>query len=155
MGARVTAITTHEEKRDAALKLGADSVLVSEDKKAMEGAEISLDFILCTIPDEFDVNPYICLLKPRGTLVTVGLLAPYKAPTNNMEVAKLGRSVGGSLIGGVAQTQEVLDFCAKHGIRPQIEHIKIQDINKAFDKIMHEDVRFRYVIDMASLKDQE
>ena len=152
MGAEVTAITTKEEKRNAALSIGADHVLISEDKDEMKSREISLDFILVTIPDPFDINPYIKLLKPRGELVTVGLLAPYKDATNNMEVAKLGRSVGGSMIGGIAETQEVLVFCAEHQILPHVEMINMQEINEAFDKILHEEVRFRYVIDMQSLK---
>ncbi|MEO6313841.1 MAG: NAD(P)-dependent alcohol dehydrogenase [Chitinophagaceae bacterium] len=152
MGAKVVAITTKEEKRTAAMELGADEVVVSENKKDMEAHDISMDFILCTIPYSFDVNPYICLLKPRGSLVTVGLLGPYKAPTNNMEVAKLGRSVGGSLIGGIAETQEVLDFCAANNILPEVQMINIDQVNEAFDKIKDETVRFRYVIDMQSLK---
>jgi uncharacterized zinc-type alcohol dehydrogenase-like protein len=154
MGAHVTAITTKEEKRDNALALGADDVIVSENEDEMKAHDISLDFILCTVPEAFDVNPYICLLNVRGSLVTVGLLGPYKAATNNMEVAKLGRSVGGSLIGGIAETQEVLDFCSEHNILPHVEMINIQDINEAFDKINNEEVRFRYVIDMKSLKEE-
>lgn len=152
MGATVVAITTKKEKREAALALGADEVLISDDKDAMKAHEVSFDFLLCTIPDSFDINPYICLLKPRCSIVTVGLLAPYKAATNNMEVAKLGRSVGGSLIGGIAETQEVLNFCAEHNILPQVQMINIQDINDAFEKMKDEEVRFRYVIDMQSLK---
>jgi uncharacterized zinc-type alcohol dehydrogenase-like protein len=152
MGATVTAITTQRDKRDAAMALGADEVLVSEDMDDMQAQEVSFDFILCTIPEAFDVNPYICLLNVRGSLVTVGLLGPYKDATDNMEVAKMGRCVGGSLIGGIAETQEVLDFCSRHNILPVVEMINIQDINEAFDKVKNEDVRFRYVIDMSSLK---
>jgi uncharacterized zinc-type alcohol dehydrogenase-like protein len=152
MGATVTAITTKEEKRDDAMALGADDVLISEDKDAMKAQARNFDFMLCTIPYPFDINLFIPLLKPRGSIVTIGLLGPYKAPTNNMEVAELARSVGGSLIGGVAETQEVLDFCAEHDILPQVEIIDIQHINEAFKKIRDEEVRFRYVIDMQSLK---
>jgi uncharacterized zinc-type alcohol dehydrogenase-like protein len=152
MGAYVTAITTKEEKRAAALALGADDVLISGDEEAMKAQEITFDFILVTIPDPFDLTPYVCLLNVRGTLVTVGLLAPYKKPTDNMEVAKMGRSIGGSLIGGIAETQEVLEFCAEYGILPDVEMIDIQDINEAFGKVKDEEVRFRYVIDMQSLK---
>ena len=108
--------------------------------------------MLCTIPYPFDLNPYVALLQPHGSLVTVGLLGPYKKPTDNMEVAKMGRTVGGSLIGGIAETQEVLDFCAEHKILPDIEIIVMQDINNAFEMIKDEEVRFRYVIDMESLK---
>lgn len=151
MGADVTAITTKEEKRDLALELGADNVLVSENKEEMNAYEMKLDFIIVTIPYPFDVNPYICLLNARGSLVTVGLLGPYDKPIDNNEVAKFGRSVGGSLIGGIAETKEVLDFCAAHNIVPEIQLINIQDINDAFQKIKDEDVRFRYVIDMRSL----
>ncbi len=154
MGAHVTAITQHEEKRVAAMAIGADQVLVSEDQDAMEAAELTMDFILVTIPDAFDINPYVCLLNTRGSLVTVGLLGPYKSPTNNMEVAMQGRSIAGSVIGGIAETQEVLDFCAQHGILPQVEMIRIHDINDAYEKINSEEVRFRYVIDMASLKEE-
>lgn len=152
MGATVFAITTNEEKREAALALGADQVIISENSDEMKANEISLDFILVTIPEAFDVNPYVTLLRPRGSLVTVGLLGPYKAPTNNMEVAKLDRSIGGSVIGGIAETQEVLDFCAANNILPHVEMINIEEINEAFEKVKKEEVRFRYVIDMKSLK---
>ncbi len=152
MGATVTAITRKEEKRGAALALGANDVLIWEDEDAMKLQENTFNFLLCTIPYEFDVNPFVCLLAPRGNMVTVGLLGPYEQPTNNMEVAKFGRSVGGSLIGGIAETQEVLDFCAKYGILPDVEIIDIKDINEAFEKVKDEEVRLRYVIDMATLK---
>jgi uncharacterized zinc-type alcohol dehydrogenase-like protein len=114
-----------------------------------------VDFILGTIPDAFDINPYVSLLGIRGSLVTAGLLGPYKEPTNNMEVAKYSRSIGASIIGSVRETQEVLDFCAEHRILPHVEMIEIEDINKAFDKIKEEEVRFRYVVDMKSLKEAE
>ena len=153
MGAKVTAITTKEDKREAALQIGADSVIISENEDEMKAYEIAFDYLLCTIPYEFDVNPYICLLKPRGSMVTVGLLGPYKKPLDNMETAKLGRTIGGSLIGGIAETQEVLDFCAEHGILPETEMISMEDINEAFENIKNEDVRFRYVIDMKTIKD--
>jgi uncharacterized zinc-type alcohol dehydrogenase-like protein len=154
MGAEVTAITTSDDKKADALSLGADKVLLSEDEDDMEAAEMTLDFILITIPDAFDVNPYVKLLKVHGSLVTVGLLGPYSEPLDNNEVAMKGRSVGGSLIGGIKETQEVLNFCASNGIQPQIELINIEDINDAYDRIMKEDVRFRYVIDMRSLKSE-
>lgn len=152
MGAHVTAITTKEEKREVAMELGADAVLISEDEEAMKGHEVTFDFILITIPEEFDINPYICLLGPRGTLITVGLLGPYKSPTDNMEVAKYSRTVGASIIGNIRETQEVLDFCAKHKIAPHVQMIEMDEINEAFEKIKDEEVRFRYVIDMQSLK---
>lgn len=152
MGAEVTAITTKEAKRILAQDLGAHDVLISEDQDAMKAHQRHFDFLLCTIPNSFDVNQYIPLLKARGSLVTVGLLGPYQAPTNNLEVAQLSRSVGGSLIGGIAETQEVLDFCAEHQILPLVEIIEIEKINEAFEKVKDEEVRFRYVIDLQSLK---
>ena len=152
MGAEVTAITTKEEKRSLAIELGADNVIVSENEDEMKQYEKYFNFILVTIPDPFDITPYISLIHRRGNLVTVGLLAPYKEPLNNMELASQARSVGGSLIGGIAETQEVLDFCAEHNILPEVEMISIEDINDAYEKIKDEDVRFRYVIDMNSIK---
>ncbi|RFZ85580.1 NAD(P)-dependent alcohol dehydrogenase [Mucilaginibacter terrenus] len=155
MGAEVTAITRDEEKRSDAIRFGASDVLVSTDKEAIAKKELSLDFILITIPDEFEVNAYVNLLKKDGVLVTVGLLAPYAKALNNMEVAFHRRSVAGSLIGSIAETQEVLDFCAEHGIAPDTEMIRIQDINDAYDKMKDKEVHYRYVIDMQSLKEEE
>ncbi|MBC3787396.1 NAD(P)-dependent alcohol dehydrogenase [Spirosoma utsteinense] len=154
MGATVTAITTKKEKRDAALALGAHQVIVSTDAKAMKQHERTFDFILSTVPDEYDINPYVSLLKRDGAIVTVGLLAPYKGPLNNMEVAFQRRTVSGSLIGSIQETQEVLDFCAEHGIQPDVELIAMQNVNDAYDRLEKEDVRFRFVIDMESLKNE-
>jgi len=148
MGAKVTAITTKEEKRKAAKDLGADEVLISENKDEMDAHKLSFDFILITIPSTFDINDYVPLLSIRGTAVTVGLLGVYESPLNNMPVAMFNRSVGGSVIGSIAETQEVLDLCAEHNILPEVEMISIKDINDAFEKVLDEEVRFRYVIDM-------
>jgi uncharacterized zinc-type alcohol dehydrogenase-like protein len=154
MGAEVTVITTTEEKRSAAIELGANSVILSESKEEMKKAELSFHFILITIPDPFDINPYVSLLKKDGVLVTVGMLGNYKKGIDNNEVAFHRRTVSGSLIGGIKETQEVLDFCAEHNIAPLVEMIKMQDINDAFDRMQNEEVRFRYVIDMQSLKEE-
>ncbi len=154
MGAEVTAITRDKEKRADAERFGAKQVLISTNKKEMTKHELTLDFLLITIPDEFEVNNYINLLKRNGVLTTVGLLAPYSKALNNMNMAMHRRSVAGSLIGGIAETQEVLDFCAQHDILPEIQMIKIQDINDAYDKMMDEEVHYRYVIDIQSLKDE-
>ena len=154
LGATVTAVTRTKEKQAEAEKLGAHEVLISSDSKAMEAHELKFDFILITIPDAFEVNDYVKLAKRNGVITTVGLLGPYKGPLNNQEVAMHRRSIAGSIIGGIAETQEVLEFCAEHNILPEVEMIKIQDINDAFDKMNDEEVRFRYVIDMASLKEQ-
>ncbi len=154
LGAEVTVLTTNKDKVAAAEALGAHNVILSDDKETMKKQELTLDLILVTIPDKFDINPYVSLLKRDGALVTVGLLGPYKSALDNMEVAMHRRSVAGSLIGGIQQTQEVLDFCAEHSILPEIEVIPIQEINNAYDRMMDEDVRFRFVIDMQSLKDE-
>ncbi len=155
MGAEVTVLTTDKDKQTAAEALGANYVIISSDKKVMTAHELTFDLVLITIPDPFDVNAYVSLIKRDGALVTVGLLGPYKAPTNNMEVAMHRRTVSGSLIGSIKETQDVLDFCAEHSILPDVEMIGIKDINKAFDRMQDEDVRFRFVIDMQSLKDEE
>ncbi|KUG08849.1 NAD(P)-dependent alcohol dehydrogenase [Solirubrum puertoriconensis] len=155
MGAQVAVLTTSQDKREAAEALGAHQVIITTDSKAMKQNELMFDLILATIPDEFEVNEYVSLLKLNGTVVTVGLLGSYKKPLDNMEMAKSRRSVAGSIIGGIAETQEVLDFCADHNILPEVEMIRMQDINKAFDKMMDKEVRFRYVIDMQSLKEEE
>jgi len=153
LGATVTAVTRTTEKQAEAEKLGAHDVLISTDSKAMEAHEMKFDFIIITIPDAFDVNDYVKLLKRDGVITTVGLLGPYKDPLNNMEMAMHRRSISGSIIGGIAETQEVLEFCAEYNILPEVEIIKIQNINEAFEKMKDEEVRFRYVIDMASLKE--
>ncbi|UPL50248.1 NAD(P)-dependent alcohol dehydrogenase [Hymenobacter sublimis] len=155
LGATVTAITRDADKQPDAEKLGAHQVLVSTDKKAMEAYELQFDFILITIPDAFEVNDYVKLAKRNGVITTVGLIGPYKAPLDNQEIAMHRRSVAGSVIGGIAETQEVLEFCAKHQILPEVEMIRMQDINDAYDKMLDKEVRFRYVIDMQSLKDAE
>lgn len=152
MGAEVTAITTTESKRKDALEIGADHVLISENEEDMNQNMLNFDLLLCTIPTAFDINPYIELLSPRGSIITVGLLGAYESPTNNMPVAMYARSVAGSIIGGIKETQEVLDFCAEHQIHPEVEMIDMKDINEAFEKMNNENVRFRSVIDMQSLK---
>ena len=154
MGAEVTAITHTEDKQSAAEALGAHEVLIEGDKDAMKAHESTFDLILNTIPDKYDLNPYVKLLKLDGTFVAVGVLGPFALPTNNMEVAMHRRSVAGSVIGGIAETQEVLDFCAEHSILPDVEVIPIQDINKAYSRMLDEDIQFRFVIDMQSLKDE-
>jgi uncharacterized zinc-type alcohol dehydrogenase-like protein len=153
MGARVTVFTTTPEKGDEARRLGAVEVVDSTRKKQMEKHALSLDFILSTIPEPHDINPYVACLKRDATLVVVGALAVLKPGIDNSEMAFHRQSVAGSLIGGLAETQEVLDFCAEHGITADVEIIPIQQINKAFDRMQDGDVRFRYVIDMASLRD--
>lgn len=150
MGAVVTVFTTSEDKFDEARSLGVTPVL-EKDSDRLKSLVNSFDFMLSTIPEKHDINPFIKLLKRDSSIVVVGALEPLVA-VNNMERAMHRKSVAGSLIGSIADTQEVLDFCAEHGIGPDIEVIAIQDINHAFKKVENGESRFRYVIDMASLK---
>jgi len=150
MGADVTVFTTTKEKLEEAHKLGINGVL-EKDADALAALAGQFDFILSTIPQKHDINPFVKLLKRDCTLVVVGALEAM-AGVDNAQVAFHRRSVAGSLIGNLADTQEVLDFCARHGIGPDIKVIPIADINKAFKHVIDGDVRFRYVIDMASLR---
>jgi uncharacterized zinc-type alcohol dehydrogenase-like protein len=152
LGAEVTLFTTTREKIDEAAKLGFKAVLES-DKAAMGAIEGEFDFMLSTIPEKHDLNPFVNMLKRNAVLTVVGALEPM-APVDNMQMAFKRRSVAGSLIGNIADTQEVLDFCARHDIGPEIEIIRIQDVNDAYKKVENGDARFRYVIDMASLKEE-
>ena len=149
LGAKVTVFTTKKEKIEEAAKLGATGVLES-DKVAIEALKGSLDFILSTVPEKHDLNPFISCLKRNGTICVVGALEPL-APVNNMERAIHRKNVAGSLIGSIKGTQEVLDFCAKNDVTPDIQIIDIQDINDAYKKVEDGDARFRFVIDMKSL----
>jgi uncharacterized zinc-type alcohol dehydrogenase-like protein len=150
MGAKVTIFTTSKDKIAEAERLGAKGVLDS-DKEAFKSLKASFDFMLSTVPEKHDVNPFVALLKRDRTLAVVGALEPLVG-VNNQEVAFHRKSVAGSLIGSIAETQAVLDFCAEQRVMPDIELIPIQDINKAYKHVENGDVRFRYVIDMASLK---
>ncbi len=152
MGARVVVFTSSRDKFEEARKLGAEPVLES-DAKTLELHASSFDFILSTVPQRHDLNPYLPLLKRDCTLVVVGALE-VMAPVNNQQVAFHRRSISGSLIGSIAETQEVIEFCARHGIGPDIEMLRIQDLNEAYTHIEKGEVRFRYVIDMASLAEE-
>ena len=151
MGAHVVLITTSPNKRDDALRLGAHEVIISTDTRQMLGAMNSLDFILNTVAAPHDLNALLSLLKRDGTMTLVGAPAePHPSP----EVFRLifkRRKLAGSLIGGIAETQEMLDFCAEHNIVSDIEMIPIQDINEAYERMLKGDVRYRFVIDMGSL----
>ena len=150
LGCDVTIFTRTKEKLDEAARLGVKGVLES-DSKALKALEASFDFILSTIPEKHDVNPFVKLLKRDRTLTIVGALEAM-AGVDNGEVAFHRRSVAGSLIGNLADTQEILDLCAEHGIGPDIQVIAIDAVNDAYKKVIDGDVRFRYVIDMATLQ---
>lgn len=151
MGARVVMITTSPEKGQDARKLGADDVLLSTDPAAMEAARNSFEFLLNTIPVGHDVDPYMALLKRDGAMVVVGAVEPL----NNVSGVPMifrRRSIAGSLIGGLPETQEMLNFCGEHDITCDIETIAIKDVNDAYERTVTGDVKYRFVIDMASLK---
>ncbi|HVZ17206.1 MAG TPA: NAD(P)-dependent alcohol dehydrogenase [Terriglobales bacterium] len=151
MGANVTLFTTSPGKTDDAKRLGADEVVISKDTAAMEKLGNSFDFILDTVSAQHDINLYLNLLKRDATLVQVG--APEQPlPTAVFSLIFKRRNFAGSLIGGIAETQEMLDFCAKHNITSDVEIIPIQKINEAYERLLKSDVKYRFVIDLASLK---
>lgn len=151
LGAEVTVISRATGKEDDARQLGADDFLVSGDAAAMAAAQSSFDLIIDTVPVKHDLNPYLPLLDIDGTLVLVGQVGPV-AETNTVPMILGRRRIAGSLIGGIRETQEMLDFCARKNILPECEMIKMEEINHAFERMEQADVRYRFVIDMASLK---
>jgi uncharacterized zinc-type alcohol dehydrogenase-like protein len=151
MGAFVTVFTTSQSKVDDAKRLGADDAVLSSDLEQMKKYAGKLNFILDTVSAKHDVNIYLNQLTVDGSMVLVGL-PPEPLAISAFNVIKGRRSFAGSNIGGIAETQEMLDFCAKHNITADIELIKIQDVNKAYTRLEKGDVHYRFVIDMASLK---
>ena len=148
LGADVTMITTSPRKGQDARELGAHDVLLSTDAEAMASSAGSFDFILNTIPVSHDVGPYLNLLKPNGTMVVVGAIDALPGLHGGQLVMR-NRAIAGSLIGGLVETQEMLDFCGEHGILPEVETIRIDEVNEAWDRMEKGDVRYRFVIDMA------
>lgn len=151
MGAHVVMITTSPGKAADAEKLGAHEVLISKDAEAMQAAMGSFDFLLNTIPVGHDVDPYMNLLKRDGAMVIVGAVEPLTR-VNGVPFIFKRRTMAGSLIGGLPETQEMLDFCGEHNIVCDIEMIDMQDVNAAYDRTVKGDVKYRFVIDMATLK---
>ncbi|MEG3050220.1 MAG: NAD(P)-dependent alcohol dehydrogenase [Thermomonas sp.] len=151
MGAHVVAFTTSESKREEALKLGADEVVISKDAAQMNAHAGSFDFILNTVAAPHVLDGFIALLKRDGTLCLVGAPAsPHPSP-NVMGLIFGRKSLAGSLIGGIAETQEMLDFCAEHGIVSEIEMIAAQDIEPSYERMLKSDVKYRFVIDAATM----
>jgi uncharacterized zinc-type alcohol dehydrogenase-like protein len=151
LGARVVLFTTSPNKAEDALRVGAHEVVVSKNAAEMQKHAGSFDFILDAVSAAHDINAYINLLKTNGTLALVGV------PDAPLPLGVFGllfnrRRVAGSIIGGIRETQEMLNFCAEHGITADIELIRIQEINQAYERLLKGDVRYRFVIDMASLK---
>lgn len=148
MGAHVTMITTSPSKIADAKKLGAHEVILSTDEAQMKKHQNSLDFIINTIPKTHDVNPYLGLLKRDATMVMVGAIEPLTSDVDSRALIFKRRNIAGSLIGGIPETQEMLDFCAKHNVLPDVEMIEMQDINKAYERLLKNDVKYRFVIKM-------
>ncbi len=153
LGAHVVVFTTSPHKTEDALRLGADEVVVSRDSNAMQKHAGSFDFILDAVSADHDINTYLNLLGRDGNLTLVG------APSKPLAVSAFGlifgrRSLSGSPIGGLPETQEMLDFCGTHNITADVEVIPIQKVNEAYDRLLKSDVKYRFVIDMASLKSE-
>jgi len=152
LGANVTLFSRSPEKEKDALDLGADQVVISTDDVQMSKANRKFDLIIDTVPYAHDLNHYTPTLNINGTLVLVGYLGGLEPMLNTVPMIRGRRSVAGSVIGGIAETQELLDFCGEHNIVSEIELIKMQDINEAYERMLKSDVRYRFVIDLASLK---
>lgn len=153
LGAHVVAFTTSEGKRQDALDLGADEVVVSRDAAQMAAHAGSLDLIVNSVAVRHDLNPFLGLLRLDSTMALVGIPAePHPSPSVAALVG-LRRGLAGSLVGGIAETQEMLDFCAEHGIVAQIEMTPIQKIETAFERMARSDIKYRFVIDMQSVRE--
>jgi len=153
LGAKVTLFSRSPDKEKDAKDLGADEVIISTDAVQMKSVTGKFDLIIDTVPYIHDVNEYIPTLTINGTLVLVGYLGGLDPILNSVPLIMGRKSVAGSLIGGIAETQEMLDFCGEHNVVSEIEIIKMQDINVAYERMLKSDVRYRFVIDMASLKE--
>jgi uncharacterized zinc-type alcohol dehydrogenase-like protein len=152
LGAEVTLFTRSESKVAEAKRNGADRVIISTEPGAMESAAGSLDYVLDTVPVAHDLNPYLACLKFDGVYLLVGQLTPLDPPVDAAQLIMGRRSLLGSVIGGMPETQEVLDFAAEHGVSCDVEMLDISKINEAYERVKRGDVRYRFVIDMKTLK---
>jgi uncharacterized zinc-type alcohol dehydrogenase-like protein len=150
LGADVVLFTHSPGKAADAKRLGADEVIVSSDEEAMEKQARSFDFILDTVSAPHDLEPYLNALKRDGTMTLVGL-PPDPITLDSFPLIRYRRSLAGSLIGGIPETQEMLDFCGEHGFACDIETIRMDQINQAYERMLKSDVKYRFVIDMATL----
>ena len=148
MGAHVTRITTTPSKGDDARELGAHEVILSTDEQQMKAAANRFDFILNTVPVAHDITPYLQLLGRSGRMVLVGAIEPMPG-FHSWNLLMMNRAVGGSAIGGMPETQAMLDFCAEKNIYPECEMIAMPEVNDAYERLLKNDVRYRFVIDMA------
>jgi len=151
MGAHVVLFTTSPGKAEDAKRMGAAEVVISTDPAAMAAHQSSFDFILNTVAAQHDLDPFIALLKRDCTMTLVGAPEHAHPAPNAFGLIFKRRRLGGSLIGGIRETQEMLDFCAEHGIVSDIEMTAMQDINTAYERMLKSDVKYRFVIDMATL----
>lgn len=152
MGAHVVLFTTSPGKKEDALRLGAKEVVISRNQDEMDAHLNSFDFILNTVAAQHDLDPFMALLKRDATMTLVGAPSEPHPGLNVFGLIFKRRRLAGSLIGGIAETQEMLDFCAKHNIVSDVEMIDIQHINQAYERMLKSDVKYRFVIDMATLK---
>jgi uncharacterized zinc-type alcohol dehydrogenase-like protein len=152
MGAEVTLVTRSPGKEREAQRLGADKVLISGDPAQMAAASGCFDVILDTIPNQHDVSPYLAALRVGGTLVLLGLIGPIEPAIHSALLLGGRKSLAGSAIGGIAETQDMLDFCAARSVNCDVEMIAMQDINAAYERLLRADVRYRFVVDLASLR---
>src|SRR5437764_6974357 len=148
LGAHVTMITTTPGKGQDARELGAHDVIISTDAEQMQAAATRFDFILNTVPVSHEIDPYLSLLGRGGRMVIVGALNPMPGFTG-MNLIWFDRAVGGSAIGGIPETQEMLELCAKEDIYPEVEFIAMNEINEAYERMLRNDVRYRFVVDMS------
>ena len=151
MGAKVVVFTTSDAKVAAALELGADEVVLSRDEEAMAGANHSIDLIIDTVAAPHDLNPYFRTLRGDGALFQLGLPSEPMPPVNPGSLIRRRIAYAGSLIGGIAETQEMLDFCAGHGVAAEIEMVRADQLNEAYDRMVAGDVKYRFVLDISTL----
>ena len=152
-GAHTVVFTTSPKKKEDALRLGADEIVVSRNADEMKKHAGSFDFILDCVAAEHDINAYLNLLAHDGTLTLVGVPEkPLAVSAFNLLMGR--RNLAGSIIGGIAETQEMLDFCGKRNITADVEVIAIQKVNEAYERLVKSDVKYRFAIDMASLKSE-
>lgn len=151
LGAEVSLFSRSPEKTQDAKHLGCDAVIISTDESQMKAVAGKFDVIIDTVPYVHDLNPYITTLHHSGTLVLVGFLGPLEPILNTAPMVMGRKAISGSLIGGIAETQELLDFCGEKNIVSDIEMINMQNINEAYERMLKSDVKYRFVIDMKSL----
>ena len=155
LGAEVSLFTRSANKEEDAKRLGADHIILSTKEEDMAKVKNHFDLIIDTVPYAHDLNPYVPTLTINGTLVLVGYLGDLEPMVNSVPLIMGRKSIAGSLIGGIKETQELLDFCGQHNITSDVEVIRIQDINEAYERMLKSDVKYRFVIDLASLSNDK